>query len=168
VIVAEADHLGGAHAVRRRLSRLCGDGHRPRQRRGGRSGYENRKPFAFTGTIKKVTFDVNPHSPVEEEHELHKTVHHGHTAHALAEYLRCRYEEVAMKLHDTIDVLIGGNLSKDAAEGDYTAVLDCGGHLEGAVTRAVQKVIGEAEGNHVQALKGAIADAEQKMAEKSA
>ncbi|MGZ6662235.1 MAG: arylsulfatase [Solirubrobacteraceae bacterium] len=46
-------------------------------------GYENRKPFAFTGTIKKVTFDVNPHLSAQEEHELHTTVHHGHTAHAL-------------------------------------------------------------------------------------
>ena len=34
-----------------------------------------------------------------------------------------------------------------------------------AVTRAVQKVVGEAEGNHVKALKGALADAQQKMAE---
>ena len=38
-----------------------------------------------------------------------------------------------MKLHDTIDVLIGGYLSKDAAEEDYNAVLECGGHLQGAV-----------------------------------
>ena len=167
-----------------------------------------------------------------------------------------------MKLHDTIDVLIGGYLSKDAAEEDYQAVLDCGGHLQGAVvvsksldgelsveetdhmvregaegagaigfalglfappllaataigaaigaaggellhhktagkigkqaaetipiggaglivpyshteaeaiepavTRAVSKAIGEAEGRHVQALKGALAEAQQKMAE---
>lgn len=166
-----------------------------------------------------------------------------------------------MKLHDTIDVLIGGYLSKDAAEQDYNAVLECGGDLQGAVivgkdlqgnlsveqtdhmvregaegvgavgfavglfappllaataigaaigagagellhhevskklgeqagatiplggaglivayshaeaekvepavTRAVQKAIGEAEGRHVQALKGAIADAQQKIA----
>lgn len=170
-----------------------------------------------------------------------------------------------MKLHDTIDVLIGGYLSTDAAEEDYNAVRDCGGHLQGAVvvskdlegelavhetdhmvregaeglgavgfavglfappllaataigaamgagagallhhrtvdklgeqagatipiggaglivayshseaakiepavTRAVQKVIGEAEGNHVKALKDALADAQQKMAERSA
>ena len=33
------------------------------------------------------------------------------------------------------------------------------------MTRAVQKVVGEAEGHHVQALKGALADAQQKMAE---
>ncbi len=162
---------------------------------------------------------------------------------------------------ETIDVLIGGYLSTDAAQEDYEAVLDCGGYLHGAVvvskaldgtlsveqtdhmvregaeglgavglavglfappllaatavgaamgaaagkalhhrteskledqagetipiggaglivayprsaaekvepavTRAVKKVIGEAEGHHVQALKGAIADAQQKMA----
>ena len=37
--------------------------------------------------------------------------------------------------------------------------------VESAVTRAVQKVVGEAEGHHVQALKGALADAQEKMAE---
>ena len=42
------------------------------------------------------------------------------------------------------------------------------GKVEPAVTRAVQKAIGEAEGHHVQALKGAIADAQQKMAESGA
>jgi len=140
-----------------------------------------------------------------------------------------------MKLHDTIDVLIGGYLSKDAAEEDYNAVLECGGHLQGAaivskdlegnlsveqtdhmvgegaeglgaigfavgliappavlattaigaglivayshteadkvepaVTRTIKKAIGEAEGRHVQALKGAIADAQQKMSEQQA
>ena len=39
--------------------------------------------------------------------------------------------------------------------------------VEPAVTRAVQKVVGEAEGHHVQALKGALADAQAKMAEGS-
>ena len=34
-----------------------------------------------------------------------------------------------------------------------------------AVTRAIKKVVGEAEGHHVKALKGALADAQQKMAE---
>ncbi|MFN8113168.1 MAG: DUF1269 domain-containing protein [Solirubrobacterales bacterium] len=166
-----------------------------------------------------------------------------------------------MKLHDTIDVLIGGYLSKEAAEEDYNAVLESGAYLHGAVvvsksldgelsveetdhmvregaaglgavgfavglfappllaataiggalgagaggllhhkaadkigeqagetipiggaglivaypksdadkveqavTRAVKKNIGEAEGRHVEALKGALADAQQKMA----
>jgi arylsulfatase len=39
------------------------------------------------------------------------------------------------------------------------------GKVEPAVTRAIKKVVGEAEGHHVKALKGAIADAQQKMAE---
>ena len=39
--------------------------------------------------------------------------------------------------------------------------------VEPAVTRAIQKAVGEAEGHHVQALKGALADAQQKMAEGS-
>ncbi|MFI6844345.1 hypothetical protein OG535_38210 [Kitasatospora sp. NBC_00085] len=39
------------------------------------------------------------------------------------------------------------------------------GKVEPAVTRAVKKAVGEAEGHHVQALKGAIAEAQQKMAE---
>ena len=37
--------------------------------------------------------------------------------------------------------------------------------VEPAVTRAIKKVVGEAEGHHVKALKGALADAQQKMAE---
>ena len=47
-------------------------------------GYADRKPFAFTGTIKKVTFDVHPHPSTDEAHETHKAVHHGHAAHALS------------------------------------------------------------------------------------
>ncbi len=38
------------------------------------------------------------------------------------------------------------------------------GKVEPAVTRAIKKVVGEAEGHHVQAVKAAIADAQQKMA----
>jgi arylsulfatase len=45
--------------------------------------YEDRKPFAFTGTIKKVVFDVDPHPSADEAQELHASVHQGHTAHAL-------------------------------------------------------------------------------------
>jgi uncharacterized membrane protein len=37
--------------------------------------------------------------------------------------------------------------------------------VDPAVTRALQKVVGEAEGHHVKALKGALADAQKKMAE---
>jgi uncharacterized membrane protein len=37
--------------------------------------------------------------------------------------------------------------------------------VEPAVTRAIQKVVGEAEGHHVKALKEALTDAQQKMAD---
>ena len=37
--------------------------------------------------------------------------------------------------------------------------------VEPAVTRAIEKAVGQAEGRHVQALKGALADAQEKMAE---
>ena len=36
-----------------------------------------------------------------------------------------------MRLHDTVDVLIGGYMSKDAAEEDYEAVRNSGAHLQG-------------------------------------
>jgi arylsulfatase len=39
------------------------------------------------------------------------------------------------------------------------------GVVEPAVTRAIKHVVGEADGHHVKALKGALADAEAKMAE---
>jgi len=47
--------------------------------------YEDRKPFPFTGTIKKVVFDVKPHPAGEDEQELHAASQHGHAAHALAQ-----------------------------------------------------------------------------------
>ena len=46
--------------------------------------YEDRKPFAFTGEVKRVAFDVNPHSSKEDAHDLHTAVHHGHAAHAIS------------------------------------------------------------------------------------
>ena len=47
--------------------------------------YEDRKPFPFTGTIKKVAFDIKPHPSVRDERALHEEAHHGRAAHALAE-----------------------------------------------------------------------------------
>ncbi len=43
-----------------------------------------------------------------------------------------------------------------------------GERVEPAVKRAMQKVIGEAEGHRVKALKGALADAQEKMAKENA
>ena len=48
-------------------------------------GYEDRKPFPFTGTINKVVFDIRPHLTGEDQDELHAAAHQGHAAHALAQ-----------------------------------------------------------------------------------
>jgi arylsulfatase A-like enzyme len=45
--------------------------------------YADKSPFAFTGTVKKVIFDVNPHAADEHEQELHEYAHHAHAAHAI-------------------------------------------------------------------------------------
>ena len=46
--------------------------------------YADRKPFAFTGTVKKVVFDVMPHPSVEDEQAVHATAHHAHAAHGIS------------------------------------------------------------------------------------
>jgi len=45
--------------------------------------YADRSPFAFTGTVKKVIFDVNPHLTEASEHDLEAHAHWAHTAHAI-------------------------------------------------------------------------------------
>ena len=75
-----------------------------------------------------------------------------------------------MKRHDTIDVLIGGYLSKEAAEEDYNAVLGTGAHLEGAVVVSKDlegNLSVEQTGSHVQGLKAALADAQEQMAQQA-
>jgi arylsulfatase len=42
--------------------------------------YADRAPFAFTGTVKKVVFDVAPHPDAGDEHALHEHASQGHTA----------------------------------------------------------------------------------------
>jgi len=46
--------------------------------------YEDRKPFAFTGTVKKVVFDIKPHLSDQDELDIHAEAHRGHAAHALS------------------------------------------------------------------------------------
>ena len=46
--------------------------------------YENQKPFAFTGTINKVVFDIKPHLSEQDALDLHAAEHHGQAAHALS------------------------------------------------------------------------------------
>ena len=47
--------------------------------------YEAKKPFAFTGTVKKVVFDVKPHLTAQDEDELHAAAEHGQAAHGLSQ-----------------------------------------------------------------------------------
>jgi arylsulfatase A-like enzyme len=47
--------------------------------------YEDVKPFPFTGTIKKVVFDVTPHLTEQDELDVHTAHQHGQAAHALSE-----------------------------------------------------------------------------------
>jgi arylsulfatase A-like enzyme len=46
--------------------------------------YEDKKPFAFTGTVKKVVFDLKPHLSDQDELEIHAAAHRGEAAHGLA------------------------------------------------------------------------------------
>ncbi len=46
--------------------------------------YADRQPFAFTGTVKKVVFDVKPHLAAEDEQAVHTAAHHAHAAHGIS------------------------------------------------------------------------------------
>jgi arylsulfatase len=46
--------------------------------------YEAKKPFAFTGTVKKVVFDVKPHVSTQDEEALDAVALHGHAGHGLS------------------------------------------------------------------------------------
>jgi arylsulfatase len=46
--------------------------------------YEDQKPFAFTGTVKKVVFDIKPHLSAQDELELHAARHRGDAAQGLS------------------------------------------------------------------------------------
>ena len=46
-------------------------------------GYADQAPFAFTGSIKKVVFDIKPHLTGADEEALHESAHHGHVAHGI-------------------------------------------------------------------------------------
>jgi arylsulfatase len=45
--------------------------------------YRDKAPYAFTGTVKKVVFDLKP-AAHEDETALHETTHHGATAAAMS------------------------------------------------------------------------------------
>ena len=73
------------HTVPVRFSGYAGHGHRPRQRRASSTAATRDKaPFAFTGTIKKVVFDVNPHLTEDDEQALHEHAQQALAAHAMS------------------------------------------------------------------------------------
>jgi arylsulfatase len=45
--------------------------------------YADKSPFAFTGTVNRVVFDVNPHANEEHGHELDLHDHRVLAAHAI-------------------------------------------------------------------------------------
>lgn len=46
--------------------------------------YEDQKPFAFTGTVKKVVFDIKPHLSAQDELDVHAARHRGDAAQGLS------------------------------------------------------------------------------------
>src|SRR6185295_19358931 len=46
--------------------------------------YASQKPFAFTGTVKKVVFDIKPHLSSQDELTVHAAHHRGAAAHSLS------------------------------------------------------------------------------------
>ena len=47
-------------------------------------GYADKAPFAFTGTIKKVVFDLKPHLSGQDEQALHEHAHQSLSAHGIS------------------------------------------------------------------------------------
>jgi arylsulfatase len=45
--------------------------------------YADKSPFAFTGTVKKVVFDVNPHLDEQHEQDLHEHARQALAGHAI-------------------------------------------------------------------------------------
>jgi arylsulfatase len=46
--------------------------------------YADRSPFAFTGTIRKVVFDLRPHPSEDDMRRIHEHMHQGALAHGMS------------------------------------------------------------------------------------
>jgi hypothetical protein len=46
-------------------------------------GYADQSPFAFTGTVKRLVFDVNPHLAREDRQAIHEHAQHAALAHGI-------------------------------------------------------------------------------------
>jgi len=45
--------------------------------------YVHKAPFAFTGTVRRVVFDVAPHPSVQDEQSLHEHAQQAVTVHGM-------------------------------------------------------------------------------------
>lgn len=50
-----------------------------------REAYGDRSPFPFTGSVKKVEFDLAPHPKDEHRKAVHQAYHHMAVAHGISE-----------------------------------------------------------------------------------
>jgi len=46
-------------------------------------GYADRSPFAFTGTVRKVVFDLDPHPTGDDARTMHEHEHRAAIAHGI-------------------------------------------------------------------------------------
>ena len=46
--------------------------------------YADKSPFAFTGQIHQVSFDLQPHLTAEDEEAMHQAHHHGLVAQGMS------------------------------------------------------------------------------------
>ena len=94
--------------------------------------YARRSPFPFTGTVRKVVFDIKPHLE-HEEAELHEVAaarrRRPRPERLTSQGRRCRRWQVRRP----IDVLMAGYLSKEAAQrGLRVRPGQRGGHSSGS------------------------------------
>ena len=78
--------------------------------------YADKAPFAFTGTMKKVVFDVAPHLD-DDEQAMHEHASQADIARGISGW------EAANMSDDQKDVLIAAYLFEDLAKRDFDAVL---------------------------------------------
>ena len=80
--------------------------------------YESRKPFPFNGTIRKVVFDVKPHL----EPRGGRAARGGLTYRGRPRAGRIEEGGAPMAREQTVNVLMAGYLSKQAADEDAASV----------------------------------------------
>ena len=63
--------------------------------------YAAKAPYAFTGTVKKVIFDLKPAARHEDEQALHEAAAHGATAHGISAYRPAPGDDIRSSRYDS-------------------------------------------------------------------